>query len=158
MGTEGNTPQPGAEHKELNVFLGKWHTTGEVAPAPGEPAAKVDATDIYEWYPGGFFLVHHADGKVGEDAIQSMEIIGYDAESKTYPTSFFDNTGGYGKEHITLEGNTWTWRGTNVIGVKEHRCIAVVSDDGKAIHARHEKSDDGQNWELWMDVTLRKME
>jgi hypothetical protein len=43
------------------------------------------------------------------------------------------------------------------MGVKEHRCLAVVSDDGKTIRARHEKSDNGENWELWMDVTLRKV-
>ena len=64
--------------------------------------------------------------------------------------------GGFGTEEIQLDGNTWAWRGSNVMGVKEHRCIAVVSNDGKTVRARHEKSDDGKNWALWMDVTLRK--
>jgi hypothetical protein len=55
-----------------------------------------------------------------------------------------------------FKDNTWIWRGSNVMGAKEHRCIAVVSDDGQTINARHEKSDDGGSWVLWMDVTLRK--
>jgi hypothetical protein len=42
------------------------------------------------------------------------------------------------------------------MGVKEHRCFGVISDDGRTIEARHEKSEDGKNWELWMNVTLKK--
>ena len=153
---EGAQLMPNREQKKLGVFLGRWHTTGEVASPASTPAAKVDAIDTYEWYPGKFFLVHHADGKVGDDAIKSIEIMGYDSNRQCYFASFFDSTGGFGTEELRLDGNTWTWRGSNVMGVKEHRCFAVVSDDGKTIRARHDKSDDGENWELWMDVTLRK--
>jgi hypothetical protein len=142
--TQSLKPMPGLEHKELGVFLGRWHTTGEVA------------IDTYEWYPGRFFLVHHADGRVGDDAIKSIEIIGYDPARRCYFAPFFDSTGGSGTEEIRLDGNTWTWRGSNVMGVKEHRCIAVVSDDGKTVRARHERSEDGKRWTPWMDVTLRK--
>jgi Protein of unknown function (DUF1579) len=155
-----DTPQasPGPDHQRLAVFLGRWHTTGEVAPDGSTPAAKVDAIDTYEWYPGKFFLVHHADARVGNDSLRSIEIIGYDPQRQRYSASFFDSTGGSGIEEIRADGNTWTWRGSNVMGVKEHRCIAVVSGDGKTVRARHEKSDDGKNWALWMDVTLRKQE
>jgi hypothetical protein len=74
--TQDTATTSGPEHKKLGVFLGRWHTTGEVAgsaPGPG-----VDSIDTYEWYPGGFFLIHHADAKVGGDDIQSIEIMGYD--------------------------------------------------------------------------------
>jgi hypothetical protein len=67
------------------------------------------------------FLVHDADSRVGDDAIKSIEIMGYDPERRCYFAPFF-----------------------------------VVSDDGKTVRARHEKSDDGNNWTLWMDVTLTK--
>jgi hypothetical protein len=33
---------------------------------------------------------------------------------------------------------------------------AVFSRSGKTVNARHEKSDDGKNWALWMDVTLTR--
>jgi hypothetical protein len=147
---------PGPEIKKLGVFLGRWHTTGEVAATDSVNALKVDAIDTYEWYPGEFFLVHHADAKIGDAAIRSMEIIGYDARRKCYFATFFDNTGGSGEETIHVDGNTWIWRGSNVMGVKEHRCFAVVSEDGRTVKARHEKSDDGEHWVIWMDVTLVK--
>jgi hypothetical protein len=147
---------PSPEQKKLSVFLGRWHTTGEIAATASTPAAKVDSIDTYEWYPGEFFLVHHADSKVGNDVVQSLEIIGHDSKRRHYLATFFDSTGGSGTEALRLDGSTWTWRGSNVMGVKEHRCIAVVSNDGKTVRARHEKSDDGNNWALWMDVTLRK--
>jgi hypothetical protein len=148
---------PSADHKKMGSFLGRWHTTGTVTATESEPTAEVDSIDTYEWYPGEFFLVHHADSRVGGNSIKSLEIIGYDSERRCYFAPFFDSTGGFGTEEIRLEGNTWTWRGSNVMGVKEHRCIAVVSNDGQMIRARHEKSDDGQRWVLWIDVTLRKL-
>jgi hypothetical protein len=144
------------EQKKLGVFLGRWHTTGEVAATQSTSAAIVDAIDTYEWFPGEFFLVHHAAGNVAGEAINSLEIIGYDPSRGCYIASFFDSAGGFGEEEIRVDGNIWTWRGSNVMGVKEHRCIAVVSDDGQSIAARHEKSEDGENWELWMDITLRR--
>jgi hypothetical protein len=151
-----STPPPGREQKELGVFLGRWHTTGDVAATESTPAVRVDSIDTYEWYPGEHFLIHQADSKVGDEDIKSLEVMGFDPEQQRYFASFFDSTGGWGVEELRRSGATWTWRGSNVMGVKEHRCIAVVSDDRKTIRARHEKSDDGKNWTPWMDVTLAK--
>jgi hypothetical protein len=147
---------PSPEQKELGVFLGTWHTTGDVAATASTPAVRVDSIDTYAWYPGEYFLIHQADSKVGDDNIKSLEVMGFDFEQQRYFASFFDSTGGSGVEDLRRNGATWTWRGSNVMGVKEHRCIAVVSDDRRSIRARHEKSDDGENWTLWMDVTLAK--
>jgi hypothetical protein len=149
-------PPPSQEQKALGVFLGRWHTTGDVAATASTPAVKVDSIDTYEWYAGEYFLVHEADSKVGDDRIKSLEVIGYDAEQQRHFASFFDSTGGSGVEELRRNGNTWTWLGSNVMGVKWHRCIAVVSDDRRTVEARHEKSEDGKNWNLWMDVTLAK--
>ena len=128
--TQSPPTMPGPEHRKLGVFLGRWHTTGVVAATASTPAATVDSIDTYEWYPGEFFLVHHADGTVGNDAIRSIEIMGYDPERQCYFAPFFDSTGGCGTEEIRLDGNT--------------------------VKARHEKSDDGMNWVLWMEVILTK--
>jgi hypothetical protein len=147
---------PSPEHKQLNVFLGKWHTTGTVAATKTTPAVKVDSIDTYEWYPGEFFMIHNAESKLGAEVVHSLEVIGYDAQRKRYSATFFDSTGGSGVEELRHDGDTWTWRGSNVMGVKEHRCAAVVSDDRRSIRALHEKSDDGKIWELWIDVTLVK--
>lgn len=155
---EKKPASPNLDHKRLGVFLGTWHTTGNVAADRSTPAAAVDSIDTYEWYPGGFFLVHHADSRVGADTIKSLEVIGFDEELRHYRATFFDSTGGSGTEELRQDGDTWTWRGSNVMGVNEHRCIAVVSKDGNTIRARHEKSEDGVRWALWMDVTLTKQQ
>ena len=61
------------ENERLNVFVGKWHTTGEVASS--KPALKIDAIDTYEWLPGGYSLIHYADSNIGNERIHSIEII-----------------------------------------------------------------------------------
>jgi hypothetical protein len=142
------------ESKRLTAFVGKWHTTGEVA---GPPALKIDATDTYEWLPGNYSVIHYAEGTMGGDKIHSIEIIGYDLSRKIYFAPFFDDQGGAGWEEIHVEDKTWTWHGKDVMGAKYHRCKAVFSDDGNTIEARHERSEDDKNWELWMDVTLIKI-
>jgi hypothetical protein len=147
---------PSRDQKELGVFLGTWHTTGHVAATASTSASSVDSIDTYEWYPGEYFLIHQADSNVGDDNIKSLEVMGYDPEQQRYFASFFDSTGGCGIEELWRSGTTWTWRGSNVMGVKEHRCIAIVGGDRRTIRARHEKSDDGKSWTLWMDVTLTK--
>ena len=38
--------------------LGKWNTTGQQHEGPVCPAAKIVATDTYEWAKGEFFTVH----------------------------------------------------------------------------------------------------
>ncbi len=112
--------------------------------------------DTYEWLPGGFFLLHHIDGRVGDDEVKGIEIIGYDAASRTYRTHFFDSRGNTGTEELTVRDNIWTWAGSGVMGEKAHRCTSVLSDDGHTFTAHHERSSDGSNWSPWMDVKLTK--
>ena len=140
----------------MEAFIGKWHTTGKVAAGPDSPGMTVTATDIYEWLPGGYSIIHYVEGNIGDDKIHSIEIIGYDSLRNAYFAPFFNHQGGAGWEIIRADGKTWTWQGENVMGVNYHRCRAVFSNDGNTIEARHERSDDGENWKLWMDVTLVK--
>jgi uncharacterized protein DUF1579 len=144
------------ENALLNVFVGRWHTTGEVVASSPGPVTKIDALDTYEWLPGGYALIHYADSTVGDDRIQAIEIIGYDSSRRAYFGPFFDDQGGAGWEEIRVDGTAWTWRGENVMGVKHHRATAIVSDDGNTITARHEQSSDGVNWQPWMNVTLAR--
>src|SRR5687768_12354082 len=90
--TGGVRAMPNSEQKKLGMFLGRWHTTGEVAATASTPPAKVDSIDTYEWFPGEYFLVHDADAKVGGDAIKSTEIMGYDPDRQCYFARFFDST------------------------------------------------------------------
>ena len=39
---------PGAEHRRLEVFIGKWINEGETIASPENPAAKIVTNDVYE--------------------------------------------------------------------------------------------------------------
>ena len=143
------------ENKKLNVFLGKWHTVGNIYDEKGNITGKVDAIDTYEWLPGAYAMIHYADSKIGDIKIEGIEIIGYDPKRKAYFGPFFDNQGSAGWEQIKFDGNTWIWNGENVMGVKYHRCKAVFKNE-TTIAALHEHSADNQVWHKWMDITLSR--
>jgi Protein of unknown function (DUF1579) len=148
--------RPGPEHRRLSVFVGKWRTEGRTV-GDEAPAAPIRSSDVYEWVPGGFFVVHRWDGTVGETAVHGIEIIGYDSNRRTYQTHFFDSDGNAGSEQLSVQDRTWTWVGRQVMGSDWHRCTSVVSDDGNTMQAKHERSNDGELWMPWMDVTLRRV-
>jgi hypothetical protein len=143
------------EPDRLGIFVGRWRTTGRTT-SPDAPAVEIESTDIYEWLPGNHFVVHRWDSRIGEARAGGIEMMGYDAAAGAFRTHFFDSDGNSGTEQLTVEGQTWTWLGANVMGVAWHRCTSDVSDDGNVMTARHEKSDDGVTWNPWMDVTLRR--
>jgi hypothetical protein len=148
---------PGPEHNRLNIFAGEWRTEGQTIADSNSPSVPIRSSDVYEQLPGGFFIVHRWNGRVGDDDVHGIEVIGYDAERHAYRTHFFDNTGGSGSEVLTVRERTWTWLGEHVMGVAWHRCISVVSEDGNTMRARHERSTDGKTWMPWMDVTLSRI-
>jgi len=49
---------PIPELERLNVFIGRWLTEGETVAEDSAPAAPIIASDVYEWAPGGHFVMH----------------------------------------------------------------------------------------------------
>jgi hypothetical protein len=142
----------GPEHARLDVLIGKWITEGYTVATAGAPAAKILASDVYEWAPGGFFVVHAAYGRIGDAEVGGVEIIGFDAESGSYGSQFFDSFGNVSTSRVTVERDTWTWTGERTC------CTSVLSDDRKAFTARHERLNDGMTWEPSMEVVLRRVD
>ena len=56
-----------------SALVGRWRSEG---PVVGEVPVPITGTDIYEWLPGGFFLLHHVDVVIGEQAVPAIELIG----------------------------------------------------------------------------------
>ena len=135
----------------MEIFVGKWNTEGQVEASPSSPATKIIGTDTYEWQHGGFFLIHRVDVRIGDEKVEAIEIIGYDASSQTYPMRSFDSQGNF----VTMQASVsddgiWTFTG------ESERSTLVVSDDDNTMTAHWERSDDGSNWLPWMDVKLTK--
>jgi hypothetical protein len=104
---------------------------------------------VYEWAPGGFFVVHAAFGKIGQASVGGVEIIGVDGEA--YCSTFYDSFGNIHRCRLEIEGDTIRWTGDRT------RCTVTMTDDGMTQVARHESSTDGVSWTASMDVTLRKV-
>jgi len=144
--------KPGPEHERLNAIIGRWINEGHTINPDGTPGIKILASDVYEWAPGGFVVVHPAYGLIGGIGVGGVEIIGYDSTSQKYQVHFFDSQGNVTRHGLTIQDRTWIWQGEHT------RCTGVFSEDGKTQTAHHERTDGGEHWVASMDVTLRKVE
>lgn len=50
-------PKAGPEHQRLEVFIGKWINEGHTIATADAPAVPILTSDVYEWMPGGFFVL-----------------------------------------------------------------------------------------------------
>jgi Protein of unknown function (DUF1579) len=137
---------------QLEVFIGRWLTEGETVAAAGAPSTRIFASDVYQWGPGGQFIMHPAYGRVGQQDVGGLEVIGYDPATDQFRTHFFDHNGNVITETLTFRDGTWTWQAI------DHRCKGVFTDNGRTLTAHHEHSNDGKRWTLSMIVTLRKVD
>lgn len=153
--TESDTAQPSGpspEHKRLEAFVGTWRTEGEIRASSSGPAARFHATDVYEWLPGGFFLVHRWDAHMPDGETKGIEIIGYDGASRTYLMHFFDNQGNTGIMRGSVESGIWRFTGETL------RFTGGFQDDGNTlVGVWEQRSGEGSDWRPWMDVKLTKV-
>lgn len=145
-------PQPGLEHARLEVFIGKWINEGETVATPAAPAVRILTSDVYEWIPGRFSVLHTAYGRIGELDVGGVEILGYDADSGKYTSYFFDSQGHVTVDELVYDDGKWIWNGERI------RTTSEFSEDGKVQRSLHEQSEDGVEWRLAMDVTLTKVD
>jgi hypothetical protein len=149
---ESEGPEPRPEHRRLEVFIGKWINEGETVATSDSPAARIVTSDVYEWIPGRFAVLHTAYGHIGDLDVGGVEIIGYDAESGHYTSHFFDSQGHVTVDQLTYDAGKWIWTGERI------RTTSEFSHDGKIQRSLHEQLADRTEWRLAMDVTLRKID
>ncbi len=148
---------PSAELQLLNVFVGKWPTDGlsyglgQSHENPYDSSVRWLGEETYEWLPGGFFLIRHFNGQIGDLPISGVETIGYDAASKTYPSQVFDN---YGRIHLgqrRFHDGTWSYIGA------EYRATYAFRNDGNHM-ATHWEWLCENDWSVLMDSEATKVE
>ncbi|RPD42089.1 DUF1579 family protein [Chitinophaga barathri] len=134
--------------QRLKVFEGIWQTKGT---GRQEPVITVEGTDTYKWFPGGHFMEHWVDVKMGKEHMQALEMISYDPEKKQFFLQYWNNTGSMSAMHGTVEGNSWTFFS------ETERGTFTFSADGRQITGTWEQSEDGgKTWKPWMDMVLTK--
>ena len=149
----GRPPEkPYPELRKLDRLVGKWKTEGKTRATPSKPSVRICGTDIYEWLPGGFFLIHRVNVCMGDEEVKSVEVIGYDDSVQTYPMHSFDNKGNYDLSQASVHNSTL------IITGKSIRFTGVFSDNGDTITGTWEILTDSSNWSPWMDLKLTRVE
>jgi hypothetical protein len=145
-------PERGPEHEALEVWIGRWINEGHVVMPDGTPGPGIVTSDVYEWMPGRFFVLHSAHGTVGGIAAGATEVVGFDAALGEYRSYLFDSQGNVSTHRLLHDGDTWTYAGDNT------RATVEFVDGGRVQSVLHERSDDGgATWVTSMVVTLTKI-
>lgn len=149
----GTYDDAGAEHERLGALVGRWKTEGSITAAVRDGASRIEATDTYEWLPGGRALLHRVHALVGDEELEGAEIIGYDLARRTYVAQYF-GTDGSG----TYEASLANEYGALVLKMRSRtaRFTGMFSDDGNTIEGHWELLDADSHWQPRMDVTLIK--
>ena len=112
--------EPTGRMAVLRPLEGRWQTSGRILDG-GE---SFSATDVYEWFPGGHFLLHHVDAVMAGAAVRTLEIFGYDEEQGAITATSYDNDGGVAVARIALDGRSIAIDGA------EQRFRGAFSADG----------------------------
>lgn len=137
------------ELEPLERFAGTWDTEGEVLA--GEPGLRFEATDEYEWLPGGHFLVHKFHARMPDGETAGIELISYDPASNGYAMQSFDSSGSTTMMRAQHKGDRWQFLGDQM------RFTGGFSPDGREFSGTWElRSGDAQDWQPWMSVRLVK--
>jgi hypothetical protein len=86
--TQPQMPRPDPALKSLDRFVGTWTMEGHLV---GSEENNIKGQASYRWLPGGFFLEQRVELDFMGMKIDSLELIGYDPETKTFPSTVYSN-------------------------------------------------------------------
>jgi hypothetical protein len=81
-------PQPDPELRRLDRLVGRWSMEGNLV---GSDETNIRGETSFRWLPGGFFLEQRAHIDFMGLQIDALELIRYDPESKTFPSTVYSN-------------------------------------------------------------------
>jgi hypothetical protein len=86
--TQAQLPTPDPALKRLDRLVGTWSMEGHLI---GSDDITVAGQTTFRWRPGGFFLEQHSTLNFLGLEIDSLEVIGYDPETGTFPSTVYSN-------------------------------------------------------------------
>jgi hypothetical protein len=105
--TDRHAPVRDMQHEALDVLIGKWINEGRTVATAEIPSVPILTSDVYEWAPGGFFVVHSAYGRIRESSVGGVEIIG--AAGDAYVSTFYGSFGNVHTSRVEIDGNVIRW-------------------------------------------------
>jgi Protein of unknown function (DUF1579) len=79
-------PGPDPALRQLDRFVGTWQMAGRTLDSDRD---NVTGRTSFEWLPGGHFLVQRFAADFMGMAIESLEVIGYDPATGTFPSTVY---------------------------------------------------------------------
>src|SRR5690242_17334450 len=79
-------PTPDPALSRFDRFIGSWQLRGRTL---GSEVDDIVGTVSYAWLPGGFFLEQRTKIRFTSFEVEGVEIIGYDAETGTFPSTVY---------------------------------------------------------------------
>lgn len=151
-------PKPGAAHKKLGYFTGKWTSTADMKESPFGPAGKMTFTDNVAWLPGGFFLVSRSKGTGPMGDMTAITVMGYNEEEKVYFYHAFNSLGQAEYSKGTVEGDTWNWASESKIGGKVVKSRFSIKELPPRAYSYHwDMLDDAGKWSTLMEGKTTKV-
>ena len=145
------TDQPDSNLLQLEFIIGTWKTEGKVIANDFSPEMSFHGTDTYSWELGKKFILHKVDVMMGSDKVEAFEMIYADARNpSTFIMTSFDNQG----EISTMAAQVTTDGKLLMAGHGKRAVLTRV--DGNKMSGFWEKSEDNENWQLWMTLDLIK--
>ena len=81
-------PPPDPALRRLDRLAGRWSMEGHLV---GSDDNSIRGETNFRWLPGGFFLEQHVQLDFLGMRIDSLELIGYDPQTGTFPSTVFSN-------------------------------------------------------------------
>jgi hypothetical protein len=140
----------------LEPFIGEWSIE---AKFPNAPPTDTPGRVVFEWMPGGKFLVERWEVPHPE-APDGIAIIGPDGDGEGYLQHYFDSRGVARVYRMSFSEGVWKlWRDSADFSPLDfsQRYEGTFSDDGKTIAGAWEICHDGKTWEHDFDLTYAKV-
>ena len=118
-------PKPHPALKRLEKLVGMWKLTGRTFDSKKD---NISGKVTIEWLPGGFFLQMRGMIRMEEFEVQSLEIVGYDAATKTFSATVYSNVDGTPAKYY------WQVKGDRVTHwTKGSKYTGTFSKDGQTL-------------------------
>jgi hypothetical protein len=159
-------PAPGPENRRLGALVGRWRSKGHVV---GEPPVPITGSDVAEWLPGGFLLVHHVEWSSGTSRSRRSRSSARTTRQRTRsPPAPYDHLGNVtimrarvdDPGRVDLHRRRGGRTGRPALHRRRQRRGALnadVSPDRSNMPARWQRSDDSAPWQPRMHMHFTHM-
>jgi hypothetical protein len=144
--------------QQLARFAGRWRMEGQGHDNPFVPAASWRADDDIEWLEGGHYLIRRFQGKMGDQDVACIEILGH-KEGRYFAHTYY-NDGNFHDWTLSEREGTWLFESTQAAPDGRSlkvRCTTTFTDAGRTRLGRWEWSEDGAKWSLFLEARATRV-